>query len=97
VVTAEHIPAILRWLQPGEYVPNPPIFPHDMLGEIWIKTNSGSEVRLRFYTAGKNPAVYTVDGIDHFWGSHQDEQGRWVDGGVGLGRAVRTAFDATKR
>jgi hypothetical protein len=96
VVPAEHVPVILRWLQPGEYVPDPPIFPHDELGSIWIKTRTGREVRLRLYWAGKNPAVYTFDGTDHFWGNHEDEQGRWVDGGIRLGKALRAAFEASK-
>src|SRR6516225_8155837 len=74
VVHREHVPVILRWLQPGEYVPDPPIFPQNELGTIWIKTTTGRELHLRFYWAGKNPAVYTFDGIDHFWGNAEDEQ-----------------------
>jgi hypothetical protein len=95
VVPASHVPAILRWLRPGEYVPHPPILPHNELGEIWIKTNAGRELHLRFYDAGVNPVVYTLDGTDHFWGNAEDERGRY-DGGIGLGKAVRAASEATR-
>src|SRR6516225_8846079 len=45
VVPAEHVAGVLYWLRPGEYVSQPPIFPQDELGEIWIKTKSGREFR----------------------------------------------------
>jgi hypothetical protein len=96
VVPAEHVPVILRWLRPGEYVPNPPIFPQDELGEIWIKTKGGKELHLRFFWAGHNPVVYTFDGNDHFWGEAEDEQGGYW-GGIGLGDAVRAASRASKK
>jgi hypothetical protein len=96
VIPADRVGVILHWLRPGEYVSQPPIFPHDELGEIWIQTKTGREFHLRFYSAGKNPAVYTFDGTDYFWGNAEDEQGHWVDGGIRLGKAVREAFEASK-
>jgi hypothetical protein len=96
VVPAEHVAGVLYWLRPGEYVSQPPIFPQDELGEIWIKTKSGREFRLRFYWAGKNPAVFTFDGTDHFWGNDEDEKGEWHDGGSRLALAVRKAFEASR-
>jgi hypothetical protein len=97
VVPRGHVPDILHWLRPGEYVPNPPIFPQQELGELQIRSKSGRELHLRFYWAGKNPAVYTFDGTDYFWGNGEDEHGRWVDGGIRLGKAVQAAFEASKR
>jgi hypothetical protein len=97
IVPADHVPVILGWLWPGDYDAKPPIFPHDELGEILIKTKTGRELRLRFYWAGKNPAVYTFDGSDYFWGNGEDEQGKWVDGGGQLCKAIRAAFEASER
>jgi hypothetical protein len=97
VVPGNHVPVILRWLRPGEYVSDPPTFPQDELGAIWIKTKTGKEIRLRFFWAGKNPVVYTIDGTDYFWGNDEDEQGHWVDGGIRLGKAVQTAFETSRR
>jgi hypothetical protein len=96
VVPAEHVPVILHWLRPGEYVPNPPIFSHDELGTIWIKTKGGKELHLRFFWAGHNPVVYTFDGDDHFWGEAEDQQGMYL-GGIGLGNAVRAASKASEK
>jgi hypothetical protein len=96
VVSEDHVPIILRWLEPAEYVSRPPIRPPDELGEIRIKTKDGRELHLRFYWAGKNPAVFTFDGEDHFWGNDEDEQGHWVgDGGIRLGKAIRRTFEAS--
>jgi hypothetical protein len=99
VVPPEHVPAVLGWLRPLEYVSDPPIYPeHDELGEIVIRAaRSGQELRLRFYWAGKNPAVVTRDGMDHFWGRGVDDQGRPRDGGSCLGNAIREANKAAKR
>jgi hypothetical protein len=96
VVPAERVPVILRWLRPGEYVPNPPIFPDGELGLIRIKTKGGKELHLRFFWAGHNPVVYTFDGKDHFWGEAEDERGMYL-GGIGLGNAVRAASEASKK
>jgi hypothetical protein len=97
VVPSEYVPVILRWLQPGDYVPDPPIFPHDELGQFQIRTKSRGDIRIRFYWAGKNPAVYTFDGTDYFWGNGKDESGEPVDGGIWLGKAVRAAYECSKR
>ena len=98
VVPPEHVPAVLGWLRPPRYEPHPPIFPeYDELGAVVIRTRSGQELLLRFYWAGKNPAVVTRDGVDHFWGRGVNDEGRPCDGGVGLGNAVREAPRAAKR
>jgi hypothetical protein len=96
IVPAEHVTSILSWLRPGEYVPRPPIFSHDELGTIRIKTKTGRDVTLRFYWAGHNPAVYTVDGTNYFWGNTV-EADPGVDGGIRLGKAVQAAFNTSKR
>jgi hypothetical protein len=98
VVPPEHVPVVLGWLRPLEYVSNPPIYPeHDEFGELVIRTRSGQELRLRVFWAGKNPAVVTSDGVDHFWGRGIDDEGRPRDGGSCLSNALRAANRAAKQ
>lgn len=94
-VPPEDVPHVLRWVRPAAYVRQPPLFPNqDELGQLRIRTRSGGELVLRFYWAGKNPAVLTADGGDYFWGpSVLSERGHWMDGGMSLANAVRTAFE----
>jgi hypothetical protein len=98
VVPAEHVPAVLAWLRPAEYIEKPwRIDQFDELGEVVIRTRDGREVRLRFYWAGKNPAVLTADGEDQFWGRGIDDKGHPCDGGIRLAIAVREAHKASQR
>ena len=95
IVPPDDVARVLRWVRPAEYVRQPPVFANqDELGQLRIRTHSGRELVLRFYWAGKNPAVLTAEGVDYFWGpSVQSESGHWLDGGMGLVNAVRIASE----
>jgi hypothetical protein len=87
-----HIPRILFWLRPSEYVREPPIFPEDLLGELKITTKHGEVVAVKYYWAGMNPPVFSTNGVDYFWGGGvTEEDGRGVDGGIRLGKAIVAA------
>jgi hypothetical protein len=73
-VPQEHVPGLLGWLQPTEYIRKPWRLEWLKAGEVIIKTTDGGEMRLRFYDAGVNPAVLSADGVDQFYGP--DYQGR---------------------
>jgi hypothetical protein len=95
VVPADHVPLILEWLRPGEYVRAPlPLGRLDELGEVAIRTKSGRELWLWFYAAGQGPAVVVCapGGEDQFYGRGVDGEGRPVDGGLRLRKAVEDAF-----
>ena len=93
VVPEEHVAVILSWLRPAEYIQEAwPLDMLDELGEVAIRTRSDGELRLRFYWAGKNPAVLTADGINQFYGRGVNVEGSPVDGGIRLGKAVREAY-----
>ena len=95
IVPAEHAPIILSWLRPAKYIRERwPLEILDELGEIVIVTRNGAELRLRFYWAGKNPAVLTINGEDQFYGRGIDDEGDPVDGGIRLGKAIREAYRA---
>jgi hypothetical protein len=98
VVPAEHVPVILDWLRPAGYNREPwRLDWTDELGEIVIRTKAGDEFRLRFYWTGKNPVVFSRDGVDQFYGRWEDNGGRGIDGGVSLRNAVRQASKAAAR
>jgi hypothetical protein len=95
VVPADHVPRILEWLRPGEYVRGPlPLGPLDEWGEVAIRTKAGRELWLWFYSAGRGPAVIVCDpdGRGQFHGRGVDSEGRPVDGGLRLRKAVEDAF-----
>jgi hypothetical protein len=102
VVPAEHVPKVLDWVRPGEYIRQPwRLDILEELGAVVIRTRDGRELRLRFFDAGKNPAVLTVDGVDQFYG-----RGGVVDfggdphsiaGGITLSGAVREADKASRK
>jgi hypothetical protein len=95
VFPEEHVPVILSWLRPAEYIREGwRLDTLAELGEVVIRTRNGRELRLHFYWAGKNPAVLTPNGEDQFYGRGVDDEGRPVDGGIGLGKAVRDAYKA---
>jgi hypothetical protein len=100
VVPDDHVPLILEWLRPGERVRGPgPLGPLDELGEVAIRTKSGRELWLWFYSAGQGPAVLVCDpdGRDQFHGRGTDGEGRPVDGGRRLRKAVEDAFAEFQR
>jgi hypothetical protein len=100
VVPADHVPLILEWLRPGEHVRGPlPLERLDELGEVAIRTKSGRELWLWFYSAGRGPAVIvcTPDGEDQFHGRGTDGEGGPVDGGLRLRKAVEDAFAEFQR
>lgn len=98
VVPPEHVPIILAWIRPAKYIRNPWELQFlDELGEVVIGTKNGRELRMRFYEAGKNPAVITAGNEDQFYGRGIDDEGRSCDGGIGLGIAIRDAYAAFKR
>ena len=102
VVPPQHVPLVLDWLRPGEYIQEPwRLDLLDELGEVIIRTRDGRELRLQFFDAGKNPSVLALDGENQFYG-----RGGVVDfggdphsvaGGLGLGIAVREANKASLR
>jgi hypothetical protein len=95
VVPDNHVPRILEWLRPGEYVREPlPLDRLQELGEVAIRTKSGRELWLWFYGAGQGPAVIVCDpgGENQFYGRGVDGEGRPVNGGLGLRKAVEEAF-----
>ncbi len=97
IVPTDHVPRILEWLRPGEHVPGPlPPGALDELGEVVIQTKSGRVLWLWYYSAGQGPAVIvcTPDGEDQFRGRGVDGEGRPVDGGLRLRKAVEGAFEA---
>lgn len=96
-VPEEHIPVILGWLRPVEHIVEP--WRLDWLsqwGEVTIVTRSGSNLRLRFYDAGSNPAVITENGVDQFWAADYSGDGRFY-GSRGMFLAVRAAYRASKK
>jgi hypothetical protein len=98
VVPPEQIATILEWLRPPKY--NTETWPLNRiveLGELIIRTRSGEELRLRFYWTGKNPVVYSRDGIDQFYGKWLDNDGRGMDGGMCLYNAVWKASETITR
>src|SRR5262245_65589068 len=98
VVPTEYVPIILDWLRPAEYNREPwPLDRTDELGEVVIRTKAGEEFRLRFYWTGKNPVVFSRDGVDQFYGRWEDNGGHGIDGGLRLRNAVRKASEAAGR
>ena len=100
VVPDDHVPRILEWLRPGEYVRETlPLDRLQELGELGIRTKSGRELWLWFYSAGQGPAVIVCDpdGEDQFHGRGTDREGRPVDGGLGLRKAVEDALEDVLR
>jgi hypothetical protein len=100
VVPDGHVPLILEWLRPGEYVREPlPLDRLDELGEVAIRTKSGRELWLWFYAAGQGPALIVCDpgGEGQFYGRGADGEGRPVDGGLRLRKAVEDAFAEFQR
>jgi hypothetical protein len=102
VVPAEHLPVILGWLRPGEYISEP--WRLDLLhelGQVVIRTHDGQELRVRFFDAGHNPAVLTVDGVAQFYARDGvvdfGGEPRSIFGGITLAAAVREAHEASKR
>lgn len=84
-VPADQVAAVLSWLEPAKPPAEPwPLDPTLELGEIRIQTRAGADRRLRFYWAGKNPAVFTPNGRDVYHGRSKDRDGRWIDGGGSL-------------
>jgi hypothetical protein len=102
VVPPDHVPVILGLLRPGKYIQEPwQLDLLNQLGEVVLRSSNGRETRLRFFDAGKNPAVLTLDGENQFYG-----RGGIVDfggdphsvaGGLSLGIAVREAYKASRR
>jgi hypothetical protein len=95
VVPAEHVPIILGWLRPAEFIREPwRLDELEQLGEVVILARSGRHVRVRFYWSGKNPAVLNVNDADQFYGRGIDDEGAPVDGGIRLGKAIQEAYRA---
>jgi hypothetical protein len=98
VVPPEHVPIVLDWLRPGQYLWkrwNP--LPGDELGEVVIRMIDGREIKLVFYWTGKNGVVFTPDGEDQFIGCGINSEGRDVDGGMCLRNAIEEAYKASRR
>jgi hypothetical protein len=102
VVPRAHVPYILHWLQPAEYIRDP--WRLDLLaemGQIVIRTRTGAEVCVRFFDAGHNPAVLTVDGVNQFYGRNEmvpfGDEKRPIFGGVTLAVQVLRAREAANR
>lgn len=104
VVAPEHVPIILGHLRPAEYIRdrwNLEMLPE--VGHVAIRSRDGSELKIRFFTAGHNPAVLTVDGANLYygWSDGIDRSGSAPppahDGGVALGIAIEKAFKSAKK
>jgi hypothetical protein len=107
VVPPEHIPKVLFWLLPAE--PDrfsvsrgveQGVFFH--VADITIRTNDGTELRLRCHDWGCNPVTFTPNGKDYYQGHSGDEQGKHPDqgchdGGAQLLRAIKTAHEARQK
>jgi hypothetical protein len=77
-------------LRPPEYIREPwRLDLLEELGEVVIRSRDGREVRVRFFDAGNNPVVLTIDGVDQFYGVNVGDHG-----GFSLARAVREASRA---
>ncbi|MCI0701910.1 MAG: hypothetical protein L0241_12585 [Planctomycetia bacterium] len=100
VVPSEHIPLIIRWLQPARYdgEPGRRILPDEWeIGQICLKSKDGQEVRIRVYDFGKNPAMLTTNGEDYFWAPFDESQIRLSIGGLGLRYEIEKAFQASRQ
>lgn len=92
VVPARHVSNLISTLRPAEYVRQPWALERlEQLGEVVIRTRDGGELRIRFFDAGHNPAILTVDGETQFYGMTVGDFG-----GVSLAKAVRDASLASR-
>ncbi len=99
VVPADHVPRILEYLRPAEHVREPlPLGRLGELGEVAIRTKAGRVLWLWFYSAGQGPVIIVCDpyGEDQFYGRGADGEGRPVDGGLRLRKAVEDAFEVVR-
>jgi hypothetical protein len=97
VVPPEHVPRILKWFRPGHYIDDPDLVPWQKLGVLEITTTDGFVCTLQFYSFGKNPAIFTTNGVDFFWGNDVDDDGRVVIGSLHAARAVLAAYKAGQK
>ena len=103
VVPAEHVSIILGHLRPPEYMrKNWNLEWLTEVGYVVVRSRDGRELKVRFFEAGHNPAVFTVDGANQFYGwsdpNAKDVGGTPAvqDGGIVLGLAIEKAFMAFK-
>lgn len=97
-VPAGFVPGILAWIQPGVRTSDRwALHAQDELGEVFIRTHDGRDLRLRFYWAGTNPPVLTPNGKDTYWGRGVNHDGYAIDGGMRLGYEVKSAHEASRR
>ena len=93
-VPPDYVPMILSWLRPAKVSEHRwTMLGIDEVGEIVIRIKNGDELRLRFFSIGKNPALITPDGTAQYLGRGENDRGDDVDGAMCLRHIIELAFE----